>query len=346
MKWLVPADRRIRAGIIGCGGMGSLHAQMIMRHPELIHIGACADVDAERARDFASKYAAEASYGDYRELLTREKLDLLIIATWPHQHEGHVLAAVEAGVPAILCEKSLSTTGASAARMALAARQAGTLLVEGFQWRHHPRTLKVQELFRAGRIGRLLSVRAGFDFLVEGANNWRLRPECGGGVVFDQTCYCVNALGAFIPDVPERVSAHWVRRADGLIQAVYATLTYPGGVIGQIESSQLAPYNEPVELHGERGILTLDHIWTSNDASYIEVVTGEEWNHNLVRERVEVGAATPWECHIVYLCHCLHTGEQPRFHIEESVRNVSVIEAMLKSAETGVYVKPAVPEGF
>jgi predicted dehydrogenase len=317
-----------------------------MCHPELIHIAACADVDAERAAKFAAEYKADTSYGDYRAMLEREKVDLLIIATWPHQHEGHVLAAVEADVPAILCEKSMTTTGASAARMALAARQAGILLVEGFQWRHHPRTLKVQELFRSGRIGKLLAVRAGFNFLVEGANNWRLKVECGGGVVFDQTCYTVNTLGAFIPDVPERVSAHWVRRPDGLIQALYATLTYPGGVIGQIESSQLAPYNEPVEIHGETGILTLNHIYTSTDATYVEVVTGQEWNGSLKREQVEVGAANPWECHIVYLCHCLHTGEQPRFRIEESVRNVSVIEAMLKSAETGVYVTPAVPAGF
>jgi hypothetical protein len=50
---------------------------------------------------------------DYRAMLEREKVDLLIIATWPHQHEGHVLAAVEAGVPAILCEKSMTTTGTS-----------------------------------------------------------------------------------------------------------------------------------------------------------------------------------------------------------------------------------------
>jgi len=76
------------------------------------------------------------------------------------------------------------------------------------------------------------------------------------------------------------------------------------------------------------------------------VVTGQEWNGSLTRERVELGAANPWECHIVYLCHCLHTGEQPRFSIEESVRNVSVIEAMLESAATGVYVTPTVPQGF
>lgn len=338
--------RPIRAGLVGCGGISHAHAGPATRHPDVVRLAACTDVMPDRARAFAERYAIPAVYTDYREMLAREHLDLVILATWPNQHEEQVLSSIEAGVPGILCEKSLTLTGDSAARMAQAVHRAGTLLVEAFMWRHHPRTLKAQELLREGHIGKLVAVRAGFHSITDDPSNWRKRPECGGGVVFDLTCYCVNALGAFIGGLPERVAAEWVRREDGLIEALYATLRYADGLIAQIESSQTGAYRQPLELHGDRGTIYLEHAWTPGPTDDLEIVTGDIWAGDFAHQRIQAGAADPYELQLVHVCQCLRTGAQPRFAVDESVQNLSVIDGLLKSAETGAFVTPSFPEGF
>jgi D-xylose 1-dehydrogenase (NADP+, D-xylono-1,5-lactone-forming) len=335
----------LRAAIVGCGGISHAHGLAAARQPAALRLVACADIVPDRARAFAQRYALRAAYADYQEMLLREQPDLVILATWPNQHEEQVLACLQAGVPAILCEKSLALSAASAARMATAARQAGALLVEGFMWRHHPRTLLAQELLASGRIGNLVMVRAGFHFITADPANWRKRPELGGGVVFDATCYCVNALAAFIAGPPESVAAQWTRRKDGLTESLYATLRYPGGLIAQIESSQLAPYRQPLELRGDRGTLALEHAWTPGPTTDLEIVTGSIWDGSFARESVPAGAADPYECQLLHVCACLRSAARPRFTVEESVRNLAVIDALLRSAEGQCFAEPARLEG-
>ena len=216
--------RPVRAAIVGCGGIAHAHAGSAVLHPDKITLVACADVIEERARDFAAKYHIPSFQTDYLALLEREKPDLVFFATWPIQHEEQVLAAIERCVPAILCEKSLAMNAASATRMALRAKETRTVLVEGFMWRHLPRTLEVQRMIAEGRIGKLRKIRAGFHALSNDPDNWRRKKEYGGGVVFDFSCYCVNALGAFAGGLPGSVYAVWKCAADGLIEELYGLL--------------------------------------------------------------------------------------------------------------------------
>ncbi len=55
-------------------------------------------------------------------------------------------------------------------------------------WRHHPRTKKAVEFLRAGEIGALRLVVASFSFDID-RSDWRLRPERGGGAMWDVGCY-------------------------------------------------------------------------------------------------------------------------------------------------------------
>ena len=340
------AARPIRAAIVGCGAISHTHAAAILRNPDVIQLVACANRGRERREAFASKYAVTGVYADYREMVRRQEPELVILATWPIQHEEQVLACIEEGVLGILCEKSLTVSGQSAVRMASAASTARTLLVEGFMYRHHPRTLRAIELLREGKIGRLLRVRAGFHFATADPTSWRKDPGRGGGVVFDATCYCVNALGAFIGILPERVSAEWTRTEDGLVESMYGTLRYPAGIMGQIESSQTCSYREPLELQGERGTIYLEHAWTPVHTSDVQLITGSIWSGSFSIEQIGAGASDPYEEQLLHICQCLRTGARPRFPVEESVRNLFVIDALMHSAETRSYVSPQVPYGL
>lgn len=330
----------VSVALIGCGGISGAHAQAMVDHPQALRLVACADLMLDKAQALAQRCGGATAYDDYRVMLEREQPELVIIATWPNLHEEQVTAAAERGVPMILCEKSLAMSAAAARRMAAAAQRSGTVLVEGFMGRHHPRTLELEQLVRAGRIGALRKIRAGFQRPALDKPSWKMNPAFGG-VVFDFTCYCVNALGQFVTTLPDRVYGRLVRRDDGLNVQLDGMLHYPDGLVAFIESSYTFAFQQPLELHGETGILRLQNAWTGSGASGIEL----EPNRNpTVVERIDTPTADRAACQLLHLCECLRSGATPRFTIAESIRNHAVIDALLKSAELDQPVTPELQE--
>ncbi|MGQ9766183.1 MAG: Gfo/Idh/MocA family protein [Anaerolineae bacterium] len=74
-------------------------------------------------------------------------------------------------------------------------------------YRHHPQTLKVHELIAEGAIGRLHLVRGGFTFNLARPDDIRLKPELGGGSIWDVGCYPISYARAVIAAEPIEVSA-------------------------------------------------------------------------------------------------------------------------------------------
>jgi predicted dehydrogenase len=328
----------VRAGIVGCGANARSHGDAADGE-ERVRFVACCDIDPGAAADFAAEYGVDRTYTDHVEMVEAEDLDLVVLSTWPNLHEQQVLDCVDAGAPALLCEKSLATNAASAARMARAAAAAGAVLVEAFKHRHHPRTRRLQELVETGEVGDLSRIRAGFHGTIDDETNWRRDPERGGGVVYDFTCYCVNTLGAFTGAVPERVAAEWTRRDDGLVEELWGLLRYDDGLVAEVDSSQRTSGVQPLELHGDEALLSLDHAWNAHQEDITVRADGET-------RTLATPAADPFEAQLRHVCECLRADETPRFTVEESVRNLAVVDAMLESAATNSVTTPDVPDGF
>ncbi|MER7951494.1 Gfo/Idh/MocA family oxidoreductase [Streptomyces sp. NPDC096079] len=146
----------MRIGLIGTGRIGSFHAGVLARHPE---VGALvvADADAVRAAGVAGALGAEAA-PDVDALLGHA-LDAVVIASATAAHAGLIARAAGAGLP-VFCEKpiALDVPGTLAALDAVAA--AGTVLQLGFMRRFDAGYRAAREAVRSGRLGRLHTVRA------------------------------------------------------------------------------------------------------------------------------------------------------------------------------------------
>jgi D-xylose 1-dehydrogenase (NADP+, D-xylono-1,5-lactone-forming) len=329
----------LRVAMVGCGGVSRTHAQVIVAHPQRMTLVACADIDQTKADEWAAKYNAQRTYTDYRRMLEVERPDITILATWPVQHEEQVLDTLARGCKAILCEKSMAMTGPSARRMADAARKAGAILLEGFSWRHLPRTLTTHELVGGGKIGTLRKIRAGFQrpALVNNSATWKENPAVGGGVLYDFTCYAVNAIGAFTTGLPARVHATCRKRADGLFIDLHGLLEYPDGFVGIVESSYGISFNQPLEIHGDSGLLRMNTTWVGTGAEGIEFVPNVI---PMVIENIPTPQGNRTELQLLHLCDCVQQNTQPRFSVEESVRNHVIIDALVEAAEKGTSVTP------
>jgi predicted dehydrogenase len=149
-----------RVGFIGCGGIARAHADgyraITNARIELI-AGADIDPASERAQRLGRDYGVKI-YGDYREMLHRESLDLISVCTWPRTHCDATVAAAGRGVKGILCEKPMAISLDEADRMIEACAHSKTTLAIGHAHRFSPQAVKARELARQGEIGRVTMI--------------------------------------------------------------------------------------------------------------------------------------------------------------------------------------------
>ncbi|MFF2777649.1 Gfo/Idh/MocA family oxidoreductase [Streptomyces sp. NPDC058052] len=145
----------MRIGLIGTGRIGSFHAGVLARHPE---VGSLVVADADPARAEAVAVAVGAGTAPDVEALLGGGLDAVVISSATAAHAELIARAARAGLPAF-CEKpiALDVPGTLAALAAVA--EAGTELQLGFMRRFDAGYRAAKEAVRAGRLGRLHTIR-------------------------------------------------------------------------------------------------------------------------------------------------------------------------------------------
>ena len=139
--------------------MAYFHWRAYKKLPEVEFVG-CADVIRKNAEEFVENTGTKTAYTDYREMIAKEKPDLVSICTWTNQHAELVIGCAEAGVKAIHCEKPLAATWKDAKRMVEAAKQNGSRLTVNHQRRFGHPYQKLLEIKKSGRIGDLKRMEA------------------------------------------------------------------------------------------------------------------------------------------------------------------------------------------
>lgn len=146
----------VGVGIIGCGrrnGQLAIGKGGQGRLPNYARIVAVADVNQKRAHQWAAKYKCPA-FQDYRELLDRKEVEVVLYATPEHWHYLPCIHACQAGKD-IYGEQPLSHTIREGRVMADAVRKYQRVFQTGEQQRSHPMTRKAAELILNGRIGKV-----------------------------------------------------------------------------------------------------------------------------------------------------------------------------------------------
>ena len=126
-----------------------------------VELVALADVYEPNLHAAGEAYGVEVGrrYTDYREMIERERLDLVAICTQAPQHAPVAMAAAEMGVKGILCEKPIALTLGEADAMIETCARTGARLAINHQTRMIPNTFLVERLLQDGAIGELRAVR-------------------------------------------------------------------------------------------------------------------------------------------------------------------------------------------
>lgn len=156
----------LRAGVIGCGRIGSefdaepkhpgisSHAGAYYRLPETNLVSLC-DLDSRKLERCGRRWGVSAIYQDVREMLANENLDIVSICTPSSTHLQIVQEAANHGVQAIFCEKPMANSLGECAEMIQLCRDKNILLQVDHQRRFDPTHQEIKSFLQKGGLGKI-----------------------------------------------------------------------------------------------------------------------------------------------------------------------------------------------
>ncbi len=209
------STRPLRVAMVGHAFMGKAHSHAWRTAPRFFDLPLRPEMavvvgrDADRAAAAAADLGWAASATDWREVITREDVDLVDICTPGDSHAEIAIAALEAGKH-VLCEKPLANSVAEAQAMTAAATRAaerGVFAMVGFTYRRVPAIALARQLVAEGRIGTVRHVRAAYlqDWIADpqAPMSWRLEADkAGSGALGD--------IGAHVVDLTQHITGEVV----------------------------------------------------------------------------------------------------------------------------------------
>lgn len=291
---------------------------------------------ASRTQESADNYAREWSiprtHGSYNALLADPDIDVIYNPLPNHLHAEWTIKAVQAGKH-VLCEKPLALSVQEVDAIRDAARKHGRIVMEGFMYRHHPQTLKVQELVKSGSLGTLKLIRGSFSFLLTREGDVRLNPAMGGGSIWDIGCYPISYARMVVSTNPLEVFGWQVTGPTGIDESFAGQLRFANDVLAQFDSSFVVPFHTFMEIVGSEGTLNIPRPFRPETDENIYLTRGDK------TETIKVPGQELYTGEVENMADAILLGQEPRVSLEDSRANVAVISSLLESARTGKPIK-------
>lgn len=253
---------RIRFGLIGCGAISQKHVEAL-KHLESAQLVAVADKDESRASALAVDAGADW-YGDYRFVLDRDDVDVVIIATPSGLHASMSLEALASGKHVVV-EKPVAMSLVEADQMIEAAERAGRVLSVVHHNRFNTASQLLKRAVDEGRLGRLIWGSASVKWYrpqeYYDGSGWRGTLSMDGGVLLNQAIHHVDLLLWYMGAVAEVCAfratlGHKIEAEDTAV----AALRFESGAVGSLDATTCAyPRNleETVTVLGEQGSVVM-----------------------------------------------------------------------------------------
>ncbi|RYG37699.1 Gfo/Idh/MocA family oxidoreductase [bacterium] len=247
-------------GLIGAGSFGTFCLEQYGSMEEIRPI-AVADENSEAAQKTAEAGGVVALTID--EMLARDDIEIVHLATPPFTHRELVLKAITAGKH-VLCEKPLAIHLKDGDEMVAAAQAADRLLAVNLIMRYNPLLEAVRRILEEDLLGR--PIRASFENLATdfklAPSHWFWDPEKSGGIFVEHGVHFFDLFEWFFGPATVLAAQQSERPGSGVIEAVRATLSY-----GPVLADHYHGFHQPQHLDRqelrivcERGDLRL-HEW-------------------------------------------------------------------------------------
>jgi len=331
---------KVRWGVLSTSQFALKLAVPAMQKSEWCDIRAIASRDRKKAEEAARRMGIPKAYGSYEELLQDPEIEAIYNPMPNHLHVPWSIKAAEAGKH-VLCEKPLSVTVAEARELQRVQEKTGMKIGEAFMVRTHPQWLRARELVRSGRIGELRSIAGYFSYFNRDAGNIRNNPDIGGGGLLDIGCYPITTSRLIYGEEPTRVVSLIERDPEMKIDRLASViLDFPSGHAIFTCSTQVVPYQR-MNLIGTKGRIEIEIPFNApNDRPCrIFIDDGGDLSGKTIRTET-FPVCDQYTLQGDLFSRAIRENFEVPVPVTYAVKNMAVIEAAFRSAESGRWEQP------
>ena len=200
---VVNADKKLRIGIIGTGGISGAHINTYKAQPDVELVAGCDLIPGKAEKKFAECEVEGAKFfTDYKEMIDTMNLDAVSVCTYNRTHAECTIYALEHGLH-VLLEKPMTVTLDEAVAIRKAEKKSGKIVSVGFQPRFDANMQMIKKIVQSGELGRVFYVQTGggrrHGIPVSWSETFIENDKAGLGALGDIGCYSIdlvmNALG-------------------------------------------------------------------------------------------------------------------------------------------------------
>jgi predicted dehydrogenase len=332
--------KKVKWGVLGAASIALRKVIPAMQKGEWSEVTAIASRDKKKAEEAAHKLGIARAYGSYEELLQDREVEAVYNPLPNHLHVPWSAKAAEAGKH-VLCEKPLSLTVAEARTLLAVRERTGVKIGEAFMVKTHPQWLRARELARGGAIGELRAIVGVFSYFNRDAKNVRNRVEWGGGGLLDIGCYPITTSRFIFGEEPLRVAGVLERdpeyKVDRLASAI---LEFPSGQAIFTCGTQIM-YYQRMQFLGTKGRVEMEIPFNAPNDRPCRLFVDETGDLSGSGVRIEeLAVCDQYTIQGDAFSRAVRGQGEVPVPLEDAVRNMAVIEAVFRSAESGKWEKP------
>lgn len=310
-------QRKVKWGILGYARIARETIIPAIIRSSNAEFYAIASREKSKIEECRSKYAFEKAYDSYDAILDDSDVEAVYIPLPNALHKEWTIKAARKGKH-VLCEKPIALTAEECREMISVCRENNVLCMEAFMYRYTDRIRKVQEILASGVLGDIKYINSCFRFFLTNLASIKLKPELGGGSLYDVGTYPLNFIGMITGEKPVSISAECVKE-NGIDVILSAILKYQSGIIATLHCGFNAQKRIYSEITGTKGSLEIPDTFL-DDEGFISLVTDKG------AENIAVARSDRYLFEIEDFSSAVLSGEKPYLNIEESLRNSAVLD--------------------
>lgn len=318
-------NNKVKIALVGCGRIAQTHLETINVLDEAVLVGV-ADINEEVSRSVGEQFGCRAYVG-YKEMIDKEKPEVLCVATPPLLHPEISIHALQKGTH-VLCEKPFAIDLESAKKMVKEAEEKSLFITMASKFRFVDDVIKAKGVIESGMLGEIILFELAFCAKVDMQNRWNSRKEIsGGGVLIDNGTHAVDIVRYLLGPIKriQALSGKQVQKMDVEDTAIvfFETATNARGCI-ELSWSIHKDSESFINIFGSGGMLSIG--WKNSKYRQSEKEDWIVFGSGYDKKKAFINQYKDF-------INCIRRKTKPVINAEDSLESTRVIEITYKSLQ-------------
>lgn len=326
--------RKLGVALVGLGSYSKNQLAPALQLTQNCRLAGVVTGTPAKAEEWMKKYdipkANVYDYTTFDRIIDNKDIDVVYVVLPNSMHREYVVRAAQAGKH-VICEKPMAITPADCQAMIDACKKADRQLAIGYRLHYEPFTKEVMRLGQEKVFGPVKFVEASDAFKIGDPTQWRMKKDmAGGGALMDVGIYAIQGARYVTGEEPVSVTAQFSPKTDpqkfkDVEETIFWQFQFPSGAVSNSTSSYTAG---------------VERLYAACQNGWFEL--SPAFGYGPLKGRTSKGpidmpVVNHQAAHMDGVCKDLLDGKKLPNHVtgEEGLRDVKLLQAIYRAAETG-----------